>query len=200
MPILATLALRRAFPPTHDLLHDAWLNTLYAWMVLMGWWLGTDAGLWAELQRLRRASLALAAGLLALLALAWPGLLPLPWAALRALEQLYAWIAICAVLGWSRQLLDRPWPWLPWAQEQLFPWYVLHQTLILLGLAWLAPVQLGPLVEPALLLALTVAGCWGATAVIRRVRWLRPLFGLKPPAPPRCPAPATPAHPGAHNA
>lgn len=200
LPVLATLALRRAFPPTHDLLHDAWLHALYAWMVFMGWWLGTDPGLWAELQRLRRISLVLALALLVLLALTWHGLLPLPWAALRSLEQLYAWVAICAVLGWARQLLDRPWPWLPWAQEQLFPWYVLHQTLILLGLAWLAPMQLGPLAEPALLLALTVAGCWGATAVIRRVRWLRPLFGLKPPAPPRCPAPATPGHPGAHSA
>jgi hypothetical protein len=26
------------------------------------------------------------------------------------------------VLGWSKALLDRPWPWLGWANEAVFPW------------------------------------------------------------------------------
>ena len=45
----------------------------------------------------------------------------------------------------------------------------------------LAPLRLGPVLEPALLVAVTVAGCWALTdGLIRRVGWLRPLFGLKP--------------------
>ena len=46
------------FPPTHDLVGDAWLHAVYGTLFLYGWWLGTDAGLWAELRRLRRRSLA----------------------------------------------------------------------------------------------------------------------------------------------
>jgi hypothetical protein len=34
--------------------------------------------------------------------------------------------------------------------------------------------------EPALLVTLTVLGCWVLTdGLVRRIGWLRPLFGLK---------------------
>jgi hypothetical protein len=77
--------------------------------------------------------------------------------------------------------LNRPWKWLNWATESVYPWYVLHQTLIIAGAVLLARWPLGPVLEPALLLIFTVGGCWLLTdGLIRRVRWLRPLFGLKP--------------------
>jgi hypothetical protein len=45
----------------------------------------------------------------------------------------------------------------------------------------LARWRLGPVLEPVLLVAFTVGGCWVLTdGLIRRVGWLRPLFGLKP--------------------
>ncbi|RYF38340.1 MAG: hypothetical protein EOO25_17405, partial [Comamonadaceae bacterium] len=42
---------------------------------------------------------------------------------------------------------------------------------------------------------LAVLGCWLLTALIRRIGWLRPLFGLKPRGPRQCPSPARPALP-----
>ena len=56
---------------------------------------------------------------------------------------------------------------------------MLHQSLIILFAYQLMPLQLGPVLEPLLVLAGTVAGCWGVFALVRRVRWLRPLFGMK---------------------
>lgn len=57
---------------------------------------------------------------------------------------------------------------------------MLHQTLIIVAVVALAPLQLGPVLEPVLLVALTLLGCWALTdGLIRRVAWLRPLFGLK---------------------
>ena len=41
-----------------------------------------------------------------------------------------------------------------------------------------SPWRLGPVVEPVLLVVGTVGLCWGTTAVVQRVGWLRPLFGL----------------------
>jgi glucans biosynthesis protein C len=99
---------------------------------------------------------------------------------LRLVADCYLWATILAILGWSHHKLNRPWRWAAWANEQVYPWYVLHQTVIIVLVFWLAPLALGPVVEPALLVAGTVLGCWGLTAVIRRVQWLRPLFGLKP--------------------
>jgi hypothetical protein len=118
----------------------------------------------------------------------------------RLAADVYLWTTLLAVLGWSHRLLNRPWRWLPWATEAVYPWYVLHQTLIIVLVTWLAPLRLGPVLEPGLLVAGTVLGCWSLTAVIRRTRWLRPLFGLKPPAPLRSPCPASPARPAANSA
>ena len=68
--------------------------------------------------------------------------------------------------------------------------------LIIVLLFWLKPLQLGPWMEPALLLAGTVGGCLLIhELLIHRVRWLRPLFGLKPlRTPARTPAATAPTH------
>ena len=93
---------------------------------------------------------------------------------------LYLWLAVATILGHGHRYLNRPWPWLRWANESVYPWYVLHQTLIIVGVTLLAPLALGPVVEPALLIALTLLGCWLLTdGLIRRTNLLRPLFGLK---------------------
>jgi glucan biosynthesis protein C len=82
------------------------------------------------------------------------------------------------VLGWGHALLNRPFHWLPYAREAVYPWYVLHQSLLLL-IAWqLMPLHLGPVLEPTLIVLGTVTGCAVLHEGIRRVRWLRPLFGL----------------------
>lgn len=197
---LYSAALWPHFPPTHDLIHDAWLHAVYFTLFLYGWWIGTDAGWWAEATRLRWPTLATAAFGLVLVMVLRGSLPPLPRIAARLAADLYLWCAILAILGWSHRALNRPWPWLAWANEQVYPWYVLHQTLIIVGITWLAPLQLGPVLEPALLAAGTIGGCWAVTALIRRSNWLRPLFGLKRLKPPRYPSPATPAAPAVHNA
>ena len=70
--------------------------------------------------------------------------------------------------------------WLPYATEAIFSWYILHQTLtVVLGYE-LGRRQLGPILEPLLVIAGTFAGCYLIHEfIIRRSRILRPLFGLK---------------------
>lgn len=199
---LATFVLWPHFPPTHDLIHDGWLHAVYFTLFAYGWWIGTDEGWWSAVRRLRWRFLGLA--LLALAAaMLLRGQAPAGGAQrllARAVSDVYLWWAVLAILGWAHHALNRPWPWLAWANEQVYPWYVLHQTLIIMLVVWLAPLELHPGAEAALLLAGTIAGCWGLTALIRRVNVLRPLFGLKRTGPPRCPSPATPADPAARSA
>jgi peptidoglycan/LPS O-acetylase OafA/YrhL len=201
---LYSLTLWPRFPPTHDLIHDAWLHAVYFTLFLYGHWLGVDAGLWAALRRLRWTALALAMGAFALhvgLRTTLATADPLWRQAARLVADFYLWTSLVAVLGWAHHTLNRPWPWLAWANESVYPWYVLHQTLIILLAVQLAPLGLGPVVEPALLLLGTALGCWLITdALVRRVAWLRPLFGLRPRALPPHPRPASPARPGARSA
>jgi len=190
---LATLLLQARFPDTGDLVHDWYRHAVYFTVFLYGYWIGTDPGIWAELARLRRRTLGFAAGLFALYAacVAWlpddgPAWLQ---GGVWLLRNLDIWSALCAILGFARAHLDRPWPWLRWANESVYPWYVLHQSLIVGIGFWLLPLGLGPVAEPALVLLGTVAGCWLLNdLLIRRVGFLRPLFGLR-----RAPRPAAAA-------
>ena len=168
--VLYTQLLAPRFPATHALVGDWYLHALYFTVFLYGHWLGVDAGVWNALARLRRIALLAASACLI-------GYLVSRSGVLRAL---YLWTAIAAILGFAHHHLNRPWPWLAWANESVYPWYILHQTLIIVAVVALAPLQLGPVLEPVLLVALTVLGCWALTdGLIRRVAWLRPLFGLK---------------------
>lgn len=170
------------FPPTHDLIHDAWLHAVYFTVFVYGYWIGLDTGLWAEFVRLRWRAFVLAVVLLVcylgLLGAAQQHGLRASRLPLRVLADGYLWTVLLAILGWAHHCLNRPWPWLRWANESVYPWYLLHQTAIIVLAVWLAPAQLGPVREPLALVVGTVVLCWALTTVVRRVWWLRPLFGL----------------------
>jgi peptidoglycan/LPS O-acetylase OafA/YrhL len=193
LPLLAwTLLLQVRFPDRGDFVHDWYRNAMYFTVFLYGYLLAREDGFWAEAARLRKASLTLAlclvAGYLGLVAtlpddVSWP-----VQAFVWTLRNFYVWTMLLAILGFAHALLNRPWRWLPWANEAVYPWYLLHQSLIVAVAYWLLPLELGPVLEPLLVLAGTVAGCWTVFAIARRARWLRPLFGMK--MSPRRPAPA----------
>jgi hypothetical protein len=97
-----------------------------------------------------------------------------------ASQSLYLWAVLLTLLGWAKVYLDRPFRWLPYCTEAVYPWYILHQSLIIALLFWLKPLQLGPWWEPTLVLAGTVAFCLLLhEGLMRRIGWLRPLFGLR---------------------
>jgi len=90
------------------------------------------------------------------------------------------WLWIIAVFGWGYRWLNRPMTWLPYATEAVYPWYILHQTIILVVGYKLSQMSLGGFLESTLVLIATVGGCLLLHEyVIRRSRFLRPLFGLK---------------------
>ena len=184
LPLFAfTWLLQARFPDQGDFVHDWYRNAMYFTVFLYGFLVAKDAGFWAEALRLRRISLLLAlasgfayVGLVAIL----PddigeGMQALVW----GLRNVYVWTMLLAILGWAHALLNHPFPWLAWANESVYPWYVLHQSLIV-GLGFfLADWHLGPVAEPTLILAGTVFGCWAITEVVKQVSWLRPMLGLK---------------------
>ncbi len=185
-PLLVyTVTLQPAFPNTNALINDWYAHATYFTVFLYGYWLGTNSVIWGELGRLRKPALLLALTAYALYATARafssddssPQLLLAIW----TMRNLYVWSALCAILGFAFTYLNKPFRWLPWATESVYPWYILHQSLIVLIAYWLMPLQVGPVLEPLLVGGGTVLGCWALTSgVIARVDWLRPLFGLKP--------------------
>ena len=182
IPLLAEawlLGLR--FPVTHALIDDWYNHARYFTVFCYGWWLARDERVWAELSRLRKVSLfAALATFAAYMALRSDRLSPPMLAAVLALRSLYVWLAIAAALGWGHAYLNRPFRWLPFATEAVYPWYILHQSLIVLIAYWLVPLRIGPVLEPVLVVGGTILGCWALhVGVIRRARWLRTCFGIR---------------------
>ena len=182
--VLYLTTLARLFPTTNDLLHDWFQHALYFSVFLYGYVMARSSALWNELVRLRYIATALALLLFAVYVV-WDLQLgehpsDLTVAGIRSVRGFYMWTALLAILGWGHALLNRPYRWLRYATEAVFPWYVLHQSLIVLVAYWLIPLHLGPVLEPVLAIIATVGGCALLHEfVIRRTALLRPLFGLK---------------------
>jgi len=180
---LYTVALQDRFPDNGDFVHDWYRNAVYFTVFVYGYVVAKDAGFWAEALRLRKASLAAALAIFVpyiLLGRLLPDDAP-HWqvVVIWTLRVGYIWTMLMAILGWGHALLNRPFRWLPWATESVYPWYMLHQSLIVgLGFA-LMPYRLGPVTEPLAILAGTVAGCFVLGEAVKRVPFLRPCFGLK---------------------
>ena len=105
---------------------------------------------------------------------------PLLRAVVLALRLVAAWATIFALLGLAQRYLDRPSRALAYATEAVFPWYILHQTILIAAGVWLTALGLPAIAEAALLLVFVVLGCALLHELaIRRIPFLRPLFGLR---------------------
>jgi peptidoglycan/LPS O-acetylase OafA/YrhL len=180
---LYSLTLQPIFPEEGDFIHDWYRNAVYFTVFLIGYVVARDAGFWTETSRLRWATLACALAIFLVrlvLGSLYPDEAPRSIELLAlVLRNLYMWSMLLTILGWAHAYLNRPFRWLSWANEAVYTWYILHQSLIVLLAYWLVSLKLGPVLEPAVVLVGTVGGCWLLFACIRRVRWLRPLFGMK---------------------
>jgi glucan biosynthesis protein C len=187
LPLIVYLnVLMPRYEETHDLLNDWFLHAQFLTVFLYGFLLARSERFWSELRRLRRPLAAAAVAMIVVyvpllkadIEFAEPALV-----AIRCWRGMLVWTTLLAILAWSQHALDRPFRWLPYASEAVFPWYILHQSATVLIAYWLVPLQLGAGIEATLVVAGTVATCALGFELVRRVGVLRPLFGLKRRAP-----------------
>ena len=88
-----------------------------------------------------------------------------------------AWIF--AVFGLTRRYLNHPGPVLRYLGPAAYPAYILHMIFLYLGSSLFFPMELSPWFKFFMVVLFTFAGCFATYELIRRVRFLRPLFGLK---------------------
>jgi glucans biosynthesis protein C len=176
LPLALTHHLLRHHQETHALVDDPRTLLYYGQLFLIGHVMGRGTRVWEHLVARRRALLWATAGVFALMAP--PNEYP-PLAEMLG-RYAFAWGALLSALGYARALVTTRPPWLAHAQELSYPFYILHQTLILLVGAALLAVPLGPWARLGLVLVLSFAATWGLSELAARVRWLRPCFGLKP--------------------
>lgn len=150
---------------------------------LFGYLVVSRPSVWANLERLRGASLGLAAAASAvMIAQAFhPGggaLWGVPQNAAYGAAQ---WLVIAAVLGFaSRHLRGANSPLLTYLTNAVFPCYLAHQTILVIAVWFLRPALLPAPLEAMILVAVTLGGSLLVYEVVRRIPLIRPVWGLKP--------------------
>jgi len=182
------------FGDTKELVGDWAQHAQYLPVFLFGFVTARRQSIWREVVAMRKAALVLAAiGLSGYMFLRILGRVLSPadidalpdwnWRAISdATHAMYAWNALVAILGHAAVHLNRPFRWLPYANRAVYPWYILHQSLIIPIAFMLVPLGLPGAVEASLVLLATIAGC----ALIHHFMVLpipavRPLFGVTVP-------------------
>jgi peptidoglycan/LPS O-acetylase OafA/YrhL len=170
------------FPSTHALFGDWYNHADYATSFLIGFLLAREGGVWSNIERQRWAALLLAAGCFTVFILIYAGLLPrspmLRWLAGSAYG-CYQWIAMVAVLGFARRHLTADGPVRRYLTDAIFPFYIVHQTAIIVIAHALRGSGLPAGSEAAVVVAGTALTCLVSYEIAWRIGWLRPLFGLR---------------------
>lgn len=172
------------FPSTHTLAGDWYNHALFATVFLLGFLLAHAEPFWGAIERLRWIALALA------------GMLFVTFLTLRSMRDgglpvrisfglaygFFQWFCMVAVLGFARRWIKADSASRRYLTDAIFPYYIVHQTAIILIAHALRGSGLSAGVEAGLIIGGTLATCIVTYEVVRRIALLRPLFGLKPQA------------------
>ena len=94
---------------------------------------------------------------------------------------LVAWSAFLTILGYAQLYFTKTPKWLSLSNELIYPFYIFHQTVIVVigfyVITWQAPISLKVISLFALSFLVTSVICW---FIIKPSNFLRFLFGLKP--------------------
>jgi hypothetical protein len=111
----------------------------------------------------------------------WAGRPPFPYGHLfsagRAVE---GWAAVTGLVGLAERHWNRNTRLRATLTEAVFPFYLVHQSIIVGVAGALAGRGLGHGAEFAVLVAATLGGCWAFYVIARSIEPLRPLVGLRP--------------------
>jgi peptidoglycan/LPS O-acetylase OafA/YrhL len=97
----------------------------------------------------------------------------------RSYTAIESCVWIFAVFGLANSYLKKPGRTLKYLSSAAYPVYILHMVFLYLGSSLFFPMQIPPVLQFILVTVFTFTGCFGFFELIRRVRALRPLFGLK---------------------
>ena len=191
-PIVFVAAIRwwlaPMFPVTHALVDDWYNHALSFSTFLFGFLIARSEPLKQGFIRIRLPALLLAligwAGWSAYV-LSFPETsAAIPGDALRrAMRVVYAvqqWSFIAAILGYGAKHLTRGGPLLRYLTVGVFPFYIAHQTIIVVAGHHLAQLGLPLIAEAGLIIGITVLGCWLTYEFARRIGWLGLVLGVRP--------------------
>ena len=178
---LAEVYLEPYYPITNALVGDWYALTHYAICFVSGFILicvGNE--FWTAVKKVK--GIALAIGIIAFPTMLWmwENYLSIFWIPLFASLNRWSWIIV--IFGFAATYLNKESPLIKYRNQAVYPLYIMHQTVILIIGYYLMDSDLHYLWKFIILTIGTFGGCFLLYEfVIKRLRVLRPLFGLKNP-------------------
>ena len=181
--ILWYVFLRTRFPSTHALVGD-WFNIInYCTLFFYGFLLmALKDTLWENVTKNRKLYLITGITTFFLIMFLRLGVEYFPYRGefSNILRAINAWMWILAIIGYAATHLNKPSRTLSYANEAVYPFYILHQTVMIILGYYLKNVEMYFVVK----FSIMVIGTFGITWLIyelgiRRYTWIRPLFGMK---------------------
>jgi len=155
--------------------------------LVVGYLLGWNEKLWFIINKYRRLYFYLA--LLTYAVLIWYfhavyKVIEEPTSGLNLfLEMLFSyfnrWCWILMILGYASEYLQRNNKWIAYLNQGVYPYYILHQTILIVVAYVLSSYSLGAVIEPIIVILATFIGCAIGYEIIRHFKLTRLLFGLK---------------------
>jgi glucans biosynthesis protein C len=186
--VLAALLVR--FPGPQNIVHD-WAHLLYYFIFfLLGYLICVVDGVWPVIEARRRTSLTLALlSILTINYLRWNDLSPdFAYSFQNTLYQLLhglnAWCWVLAILGFGRRYLNFRSAVLEYANQGIYPFYILHQTVIVVVGFYVVQVDESILSKFLFVSTVSLLLSWAMYDLfVRPFRLTRFLFGMKVAAP-----------------
>jgi hypothetical protein len=172
-----------SFPQNNALVGDWYNHALYFSMFALGYLIARAEPVWHAMVRQRWAAVAIAAAIFAGEILGrkyWPvSSLPVWEICEHAAYSIYQWCCIIAVLGFGRRWITGDSAARRYLTDAIFPYYIVHQTVIV-GVAFALHDRGRSAAEEAgIIIAATITCCAVSYEIVKRIRWMRPWFGLK---------------------
>jgi glucans biosynthesis protein C len=165
------------FPQTYDVVHDWFSHAQYLLMFLLGAVFAQGTDIWGRIAAKRQIFLIIALASWAAFVFTFHS--SPSWAKHGYLVS-QQWCAVLAAVGYAAQYWNGDHPWRARLTEAVFPFYIFHQTWIILLTQGLLPLDLKPSVEGPLIIAATFVLSAASYLVVRKIRWVQLCFGIPP--------------------
>lgn len=187
--VIYDIALEDQFPKTHALIDDWYNHAIYFTIFLLGYVIAKSPKLWDRIIANRRIWFisALISFTLIILRFNRVGWFDADHGDYHIAGQLFITIFwainkifwLLTVVAYSGAYLNRKSKLLSYMNEAILPWYILHQTVIVIVAMNLANFSLGGVVEPLLVIMATFGFCAIGYEIVKRFSLTRFLFGMK---------------------
>lgn len=179
IPLLVVeAALEPIFPVTRALIGDWYALVYYFLLFVSGFVLITiGQAFWKAIDKIK--GMALLTSIMSYLILWWLGAAFDSHVLISAFKIIIMWSIILAVFGYSAKYLNKASRILKYRNEAVYPFYIIHYTITILIGFWLMNDPMPIFMKFVIMIIGTFGGSWLFFEIVKRVWFLRPLFGLK---------------------